>query len=133
MFRCMVIIDQREFPHISSQVYNKKLKPVEKLKILSVIIDHKKIIPASLYFCFVQGLVLCSKGILQKAKICLPQFGLQHLHNIVNIYCISFSAAVRVGLIPKTIRQVTEILKKHHLDFNVSKHNQNPRVLSLTL
>ena len=38
----MVITDQRDFPHISSQVDNKKLKPAGKVKILCLTIDHKK-------------------------------------------------------------------------------------------
>ena len=51
----MVITHQRDFPHISSQVENKKPKPVENLKILSAIIEPKKIILASLQICFVHG------------------------------------------------------------------------------
>ena len=43
MFPCMMIINQRDFLHISSQGDNKKLKPLEKLKILSIIIDHIKL------------------------------------------------------------------------------------------
>ena len=86
----MVITNQRDFPRISSQVDNKKLKPVEKRKI-----------PASLHLCFVQGLVSCSMGILYKAKDISPQFSLQHLHIIVNIYRISFVASVCVELIKK--------------------------------
>ena len=65
----MVTTDQRDFPHISSQVDNKELKHVEKLKIFSVNIDHKITILA------------CSMGIIYRAKEILPQFGLQHLHN----------------------------------------------------
>ena len=100
----MVITNERDFPHISSQVDNEKLKSVEKLKILSVIFSSQKMILASLQLCFVQGLVSCSMGILWRAKVFLPQCGLQNLHNIVNIYRTSFISCVRVGLSPKTFR-----------------------------
>ena len=68
MFHCMVITDQRDFHHISSQVDNKELKPVEKLKIMSVIIDHTKKILASLQLYFEQGLDSFLMGILYRAK-----------------------------------------------------------------
>ena len=79
----MVITIQKNFPHISSQVDNKELKPVEKLKTLNVIIDKETNL-ASLQIFFEQDLVSCSMGILVRAKEIIPQFVLQHL--IKNYY-----------------------------------------------
>ena len=77
----MVITDQGDFSHVSGQVDNKELKLVEKLKILSVTIDHKKeslhhssYIPKNVWI-RVQWVFYIEQ------KKFLPQFGLHHLHN----------------------------------------------------
>ena len=64
----MVIADQRDFTHISSQVDIKGLKPVEELKILSLINDCKKMIHASLQLYFEQGFGFVFNGYIIESE-----------------------------------------------------------------
>ena len=68
----MVIINQRDFPHISIQISSHELGPAEKVKCVGVYIDNKlKFLHQSAYIAYK---VSRSIGILYRLKDVLPPF-----------------------------------------------------------